>query len=60
LEQSEKLGKMGYKLVEAAGYSDGKFYGMTPAEFKALCNKKRLKLFLVSYWASGANQRKLG
>jgi sugar phosphate isomerase/epimerase len=41
----EKLGKMGYKLVEAAGYSDGKFYGMTPAEFKALCNKNGLNFF---------------
>ncbi|MBD0851782.1 sugar phosphate isomerase/epimerase [Maribacter arenosus] len=24
----------GYKNIEAAGYSDGKFYNMTPAEFK--------------------------
>ncbi|MCX6254153.1 MAG: hypothetical protein NTV31_06695 [Bacteroidia bacterium] len=23
-----KVGKMGYKFVEPAGYSDGKFYGM--------------------------------
>lgn len=26
---------LGYKYVEAAGYKDGKFYGMTPTEFKA-------------------------
>ncbi len=25
----------GYKNIEAAGYEDGKFYGMPPAEFKA-------------------------
>ena len=29
-----KVGEMGYQFVEAAGYSDGKFYGMSPAEFK--------------------------
>ncbi|HDR51987.1 MAG TPA: sugar phosphate isomerase/epimerase, partial [Mariniphaga anaerophila] len=32
-----KVGEMGYKFVEAAGYGDGKFYGMEPTEFKALC-----------------------
>ncbi|WP_416242045.1 sugar phosphate isomerase/epimerase family protein [Arenibacter sp. GZD-96] len=26
----------GYKNIEAAGYADGKFYGMTPVEFKNL------------------------
>jgi len=30
-----KVGKMGYKYVEAANYKDGKFYGLTPEEFKA-------------------------
>ena len=30
-----KVGKMGYKYVETANYADGKFYGMTPQEFKA-------------------------
>jgi len=30
-----KVGKMGYKYVEAANYNDGKFYGLTPEEFKA-------------------------
>ena len=24
----------GYKNIEAAGYEDGKYYGMTPADFK--------------------------
>jgi len=31
-----KVGKMGYTFVEAAGYRDGKFYGMDPVEFKNL------------------------
>jgi sugar phosphate isomerase/epimerase len=35
----EKVGKMGYTFVEPAGYGDGKFYGLEPAEFKALCEK---------------------
>lgn len=34
-----KLGEIGYAYVEAAGYNDGKFYGMEPAEFKALLAK---------------------
>ncbi len=29
------VGKMGYKFIEAANYGDGKFYGMTPEEFKS-------------------------
>jgi len=32
----EQVGTMGYEYVETAGYSDGKFYGMEPSEFKAL------------------------
>ena len=32
----EAIGKMGYKFVEPAGYSDGLFYGKSPEEFKAL------------------------
>jgi len=30
----KKVGEMGYTSVEAAGYSDGKFYGRTPAQFR--------------------------
>jgi sugar phosphate isomerase/epimerase len=41
----EKIGKMGYKEVEAAGYSDGKFYGMEPAAFKALADVNGLNFF---------------
>ncbi|MCB8995428.1 MAG: sugar phosphate isomerase/epimerase [Bacteroidales bacterium] len=40
-----ELGKMGYKFVEAAGYSDGKFYGMAPADFKALVEKSGMKFY---------------
>jgi len=43
-----KVGEMGYKFVETAGYSDGKFYGMTPAEFKELCETSGMK-FLGSH-----------
>ena len=35
----EKVGKMGYSFVEPAGYTDGKFYGMSPSEFKTLVEK---------------------
>jgi sugar phosphate isomerase/epimerase len=37
-----KVSKMGYKFVEPAGYRDGKFYGMEPAAFKALCEANKL------------------
>ena len=32
----EAVGEMGYKFVEPAGYSDGKFYGMPAADFRNL------------------------
>ena len=32
----EQLGRIGYRFVEMAGYKDGRFYGMLPAEFKTL------------------------
>jgi len=43
-----KVGEMGYKFVEAAGYADGKFYGMSPTEFKKLCEDSGLQ-FLGSH-----------
>lgn len=43
-----KIGAMGYKTVEAANYNDGKFYGMEPADFKALCDASGLN-FLSSH-----------
>lgn len=39
-----KVGKMGYKFVEPAGYADGKFYGMEPAAFKTLCESNGLAI----------------
>jgi len=41
----EKVGAMGYKIVETAGYGDGKIYGMEPADFKALCDANGLNLY---------------
>lgn len=35
----KQLAEMGYTSVEAANYNDGKFYGMAPANFKALVEK---------------------
>jgi sugar phosphate isomerase/epimerase len=37
-----KVAEMGYKFVEPAGYADGKFYGMEPAAFKALCEANKM------------------
>ena len=34
-EVISKVGKMGYKYVEAANYANGKIYGLSPDEFKA-------------------------
>jgi len=44
----QKVGEMGYTFVEAAGYGDGKFYGMEPLEFKKLCNDNGLQ-FIASH-----------
>ena len=34
----QKVADLGYKTVELAGYADGKFYNMTPKEFKKMVN----------------------
>jgi len=34
----KKVSDMGYKYVELASYTDGKFYGYTPNEFKKIVN----------------------
>jgi sugar phosphate isomerase/epimerase len=39
-----KVGAMGYKFVEPAGYGDGKIYGMDPAAFKELCKKNGMSV----------------
>ena len=43
-----KVGEMGFKFVEAAGYKDGLFYGMTPLAFRKLCEDNGLQ-FLGSH-----------
>lgn len=40
----KKVGAMGYKFVEPANYADGKFYGMTPVDFKALCKANHMTI----------------
>lgn len=39
---------IGYKFVEAAGYSDGKFYGMEPQDFERLVEENQMA-FLGSH-----------
>ncbi|MFA5533239.1 MAG: TIM barrel protein [Mariniphaga sp.] len=39
-----KIGEMGYKFVEPAGYNDGKFYGLSPADFKQLCETNGIQI----------------
>ncbi len=39
-----RVAEMGYTFVEPAGYSNGKFYGMDPADFKALCEENGLTM----------------
>ncbi len=40
----EKMGKMGFTSLEAAGFDNGKFYGMEPEAFKALIEANGMKL----------------
>ncbi|MBN1927327.1 MAG: sugar phosphate isomerase/epimerase [Prolixibacteraceae bacterium] len=44
----EEVGKIGYDFIEAAGYGDGKFYGMEPLDFKKLVNDNGME-FLASH-----------
>lgn len=41
----KKLADMGYSVVEHAGYSDGKFYGFVPSEFKKILEDLSLKMY---------------
>ncbi|MFV0346004.1 MAG: sugar phosphate isomerase/epimerase family protein [Bacteroidales bacterium] len=52
----EALGKMGYKFVEMAGYSDGKFYGMLPEDFKKLCEDNGIKALGSHYGPNISNE----
>lgn len=38
----DKVAKMGYTGVEAANYADGKFYGLTPEQFKQEIENRKL------------------
>jgi len=40
----KKVSDLGYKYLEMAGYSDGKFYGYAPAEFKKIVNDLGMKI----------------
>jgi sugar phosphate isomerase/epimerase len=40
----EEVGKIGFTFVEPAGYQDGKFYGMSPAEFKSLIEQNGMNV----------------
>ena len=42
-ETLQEVANIGYKYIEATGYKDGKFYGMTPKEFKKYLKKLKLK-----------------
>jgi sugar phosphate isomerase/epimerase len=41
----KKLAEMGYKVVEHAGYDDGKFYGFQPSEFKKILGDLGLTMY---------------
>ncbi len=40
----QKVSDLGYKYVELAGYSDGKFYNLKPTEFKKIVEDRGLKI----------------
>lgn len=42
-ETIQQLGRMGFSYVETFVYNDGKFYGMTPLEFKKILNINELE-----------------
>jgi len=54
----KKVGEIGYTSVEAANYSDGKFYGKTPEEFKSDLEKAGLYM-LSSHAARALNDDEL-
>lgn len=53
-----KVGEMGYTSVETANYNDGKFYGRTPAEFKADLEKNGM-FMLSSHTGRGLSEDEL-
>lgn len=54
----KELAQMGYTSVEAANYNDGKFYGITPAEFKRAVETAGMKV-LSSHTSKGLSDKEL-
>jgi len=58
----KKLSEMGYKQLEHANYSDGKFYGYAPLEFKKIMDDLGMRVIsghsVLSdkFWDSGTKQ----
>lgn len=57
-ELLKKLAKMGYTSVEAANYDNGKFYGLTPEEFKAAVEEAGMNV-LSSHCSKGLSDKEL-
>ena len=56
----KKIADIGYKKVEAAGYNEGLFYGMKPAEFKKILSDLGLSMPSSHYSSGLANPEKVG
>jgi sugar phosphate isomerase/epimerase len=56
----KKVSEIGYKEVELFGYNDGRFFGKTPKEFKALLAKYGLKPVSGHYGAGVENKTTKG
>jgi sugar phosphate isomerase/epimerase len=54
----KKTGEAGYTAIEAASYNSGKFYGKTPAEFKAAVEAAGMKV-LSSHTTKGLSEKEL-
>ncbi|MDR3180805.1 MAG: sugar phosphate isomerase/epimerase [Prevotellaceae bacterium] len=54
----KKTGEAGYTAIEAASYDNGKFYGKTPAEFKAAVEAAGLKV-LSSHTTKALSEKEL-
>lgn len=54
----KKLAKMGYTSVEAANYDNGKFYGLTPEEFKRAIEEAGMTV-LSSHCTRGLSDKEL-
>ena len=58
VEVFKQLKEMGYTYVEAAHYNDGKFYGVSPEQYKQDCEEAGLKP-LSSHATRGLNDEEL-